>query len=73
MAKQYKTKKGKIKTWYSPKEKFKKYGNDLNAGIDTHSNQVLSDAGAGFRIGYRTALAEQAKLHNLKSGKNRTR
>ena len=72
MAKQYRTKNGKIKTWYSPKEKFKKYGNDLDARVDTHTNEVLSDAGAGFRIGYRKALAEQASLHNLKK-RNRTR
>lgn len=60
------TKGGKKVVLLTPSGKFKRYGRELSAGRNSRTGEKLSNAAAGYRMGYRDALGEQAKIYNKK-------
>ena len=64
------TKNGKKVTLLTPSGKNERYKHELNRGVNNRTGEVLSDCAAGYRMGYRAALGEQAKIYNKKHGKN---
>ena len=61
---------GKKVTLLTPSGKVKRYGRELNTGVNNRTGEVLSDCAAGYRMGYRAAFGEQAKIYNKKKGRN---
>ena len=64
-----KTKNGKKVVLMTPTGKFKRYGRELNSGVNSRTGKKLNDCAAGYRMGYRGALGEQAKIYNKKHGR----
>ena len=59
------------KKFYNPSAKSRKYANDLKAGYDTSTGQILSGPKYGFRIGYLAARSDNAKAYKAKMAKNK--
>lgn len=55
--------KGKKFALLTPSGRFKKYGEELKMKANSTTGEVLSDCAAGYRMGYRAALGEQAKIY----------
>ena len=60
------TKNGKKVTFLTPSGKVKRYGRELQSGKNSRTGEKLNDCAAGYRMGYRAALGEQAKIYNKK-------
>lgn len=58
---------GKTVALLTPSGKFKRYGRELSAGVNSRTGEKLNDCAAGYRMGYRAALGEQAKIYNKKN------
>lgn len=63
------TKNGKKVVLMTPSGKVKRYGRELNSGFNSRTGEQLSDVAAGYRMGYRAALGEQAKIYKKKHNK----
>ena len=63
------TKDGKKVTLLTPSGKNERYKRELKNGKNSRTGEPLSDAAAGYRMGYRAALGEQAKIYKKKRGK----
>ena len=63
------TSSGKKVVLMTPSGKVKKYGRELNSGTHSRTGEKLNDCAAGYRMGYRAALGEQAKIYNKKKNK----
>lgn len=64
--------KGNCKKLFTPSGKCANYGAELAKGVHNvgkKKGKSLTDCEAGYRMGYRVALAEQAKIYNKKNGK----
>ena len=62
------TKKGKEVTFYTPSGKCDRYKSELDSGTNMFTGEVLNDCAVGYRMGYRAALGEQARIYNKKKG-----
>lgn len=62
-----KTKNGKKVVFLTPSGRCKRYDRELKTGVNSRTGEVLSDCAAGYRMGYRAALGEQAKIFNKKN------
>ena len=60
------TEDGKKVVLLTPSGRGKRYGRELNTGYNNRTGEKLNDVAAGYRMGYRAALAEQAKIYNKK-------
>ena len=63
------TERGKKVVLLTPSGKCKRYERELKSGKNSRTGEVLSEGAKGYRMGYRAALGEQAKI--LKRKKNR--
>lgn len=63
------TSNGKRLVFMTPSGKCKRYGRELNSGVNSRTGEKLNDCAAGYRMGYRAALGEQAKIYNKKNGR----
>jgi len=61
-------KKGRKVVLLTPSGKVKRYGRELNSGINSETKKPLTAKEIGYRKGYRSALGEQAKIFNKKHG-----
>lgn len=64
------TERGKKVVLLTPSGKCKRYERELKSGVNSRTGEILSDGAKGYRMGYRAALGEQAKIYNKKK-KNR--
>jgi len=55
---------GKKVVLMTPTGKCKRYGRELESGKNSRTGEPLNDCAAGYRMGYRAALGEQARIHN---------
>lgn len=62
-----KTASGKKVTLLTPSGKMKRYERELNSGRNSRTGERLNDCAKGYRMGYRAALGEQAKIYNKKN------
>lgn len=53
---------GKKIVLLTPSGKFKRYGRELSSGRNSRTGECLNDCAAGYRMGYRAALGEQADI-----------
>ena len=61
-----KTRSGKKVVLLTPSGKCKRYDRELKSGVNSRTGEILNDCAAGYRMGYRAALGEQAKIYNKK-------
>ena len=54
---------GKKVTFLTPTGKVKRYERELNSGFNSRTGERLNDCAAGYRMGYRAALGEQAAIY----------
>ena len=54
---------GKKVTFLTPHGKCKRYERELNSGFNSRTGEKLNDCAAGYRMGYRAALGEQAAIY----------
>ena len=66
-ARVYKTANGKKVTKLTPTGKVVRYGRELDKGVNSKTGEKLSACAAGYRMGYRAALGEQAAIYNYKN------
>lgn len=59
------SRKGNKRVLYTPSGKCKRYKRQLERSVDGNG-VVLNDVQIGFRMGYRAALGEQAKIYKAK-------
>lgn len=64
----YETANGKKVTKLTPTGKVKRYGRELDSGFNSRTGEKLNPCAAGYRMGYRAALGEQAAIYNYKNG-----
>ncbi len=62
---------GKIVRFLTPSGRFKLYGKELNEKTNMRSGEPLNDCAAGYRMGYRAALGEQAKIYKKRKKKSK--
>lgn len=62
------TKKGKEVTFYTPSGKCARYKSELDSGTNMFTGEVLNDCAVGYRMGYRAALGEQARIYKKQKG-----
>ena len=58
------TQKGKKVTFLTPSGKMKRYDREIKSGKNSRTGEKLNDVAIGYRMGYRSALGEQAKIYN---------
>ena len=58
---------GKKVVLMTPSGKCKRYDRELRSGTNSRTGEKLNDCAAGYRMGYRAALGEQAKIYNKKN------
>ena len=63
------TESGKKVVLLTPSGRCKRYARELKSGVNSRTGEILSDGAKGYRMGYRVALGEQAKIFKRK--KNR--
>ncbi len=63
------TQNGKKVVLLTPSGKCKRYDRELKSGVNSRTGEILNDCAAGYRMGYRAALGEQAKIYKKKRGK----
>lgn len=61
-----KTKNGKKVTLLTPTGRNKRYKRELKSGYNSRTGEKLSPAAKAYRMGYRTALGEQAAIYKKK-------
>lgn len=66
-----KTPQGKQIELLTPTGKFKRYGSELKSGANIRTGEALNDCAAGYRMGYRAALGEQAKIYKRSKRKSK--
>lgn len=64
----FETQSGKKIVKLTPSGKVKRYGRELNSGVNSRTGKKLNPCAAGYRMGYRAALGEQAAIYNYKNG-----
>lgn len=57
---------GKKVTFLTPSGKMKRYDRELKSGFNSRTGEKLNSCAAGYRMGYRAALGEQAAIYNKK-------
>ena len=62
----FETSSGKKVARLTPSGKMKRYDRELKSGKNSRTGEKLTDVQAGYRIGYRAALGEQASIYNKK-------
>lgn len=60
------TNSGNKVVFLTPSGKFKRYGRELSSGCNSRTGEQLNDCAAGYRMGYRAALGEQASIFKNK-------
>ena len=60
----YRRKDGTEYARLTPSGKFKRYDRELRSGRNSRTGAPLNSAAAGYRMGYRAALGEQAAIYN---------
>ena len=60
---------GKKVVFLTPTGKVKRYERELKSGFNSRTGEKLNDCAAGYRMGYRAALGEQAAIHKNKKRK----
>lgn len=63
------TSSGKKVVLLTPSGRFKRYDRELKSNKNSRTGEVLTPVQAGYRMGYRAALGEQAKIHNKMKNK----
>lgn len=63
------TENGKKIVLLTPSGKCKRYERELRSGVNSRTGEVLSDGAKGYRMGYRAALGEQAKIFQRKNNR----
>ena len=58
-----KTASGKKVTLLTPSGKMTRYERELRSGKNSRTGEKLNDCAAGYRMGYRAALGEQAAIY----------
>ena len=58
------SKNGKKVTLLTPSGKMKRYDREIKSGRNSRTGEKLNDVAIGYRMGYRSALGEQAKIYN---------
>ena len=58
---------GKKVTLRTPSGKFIRYERELRSGRNSHTGEPLNACAAGYRMGYRAALGEQAAIYKKKN------
>ena len=58
---------GKKVVLMTPSGKCKRYDRELRSGVNSRTGEKLNDAAAGYRMGYRAALGEQASIWKKKN------
>ena len=58
---------GKQVTFLTPSGKVKRYGRELSSGKNSRTGEPLNACAAGYRMGYRAALGEQAAIYKKKN------
>ncbi|MBQ8229682.1 MAG: hypothetical protein IJZ32_03190 [Clostridia bacterium] len=61
------TQSGKRVTLLTPSGKCTRYDRELKSGVNSRTGQPLNACAAGYRMGYRAALGEQAKIYKKKN------
>lgn len=54
---------GKTYARLTPSGKFKRYDREIKSGVNSRTGKPLNDVAVGYRMGYRAALGEQAKIY----------
>ena len=67
MARQIKTKNGKVITLLNPSERGRKYAKELHTGVDAFTGEVLSPRRKAFRSGYLKARRDSARAFKAKN------
>ena len=65
-ARVYKDSKGNKVTKLTPSGKVTRYGRELKSGFNHNTGEKLNACAAGYRMGYRAALGEQAAIYKAK-------
>lgn len=63
----YQRKDGTTYARLTPTGKCKRYDRELRAGRNSRTGEPLNDAAAGYRMGYRAALGEQAAIYRARN------
>ena len=58
---------GKQVTFLTPSGKVTRYGRELRSGVNSRTGKKLNACAAGYRMGYRAALGEQASIYKKKT------
>ena len=66
MAKQIRTKNGKVITLLNPAERGRKYAKELHTGVDVYTGEALSPRRKAFRSGYLKARRDSARAFKAK-------
>lgn len=61
-----KTANGKKVVLMTPSGKCKRYEREIRSGRNSRTGEPLNDVAVGYRMGYRAALGEQAKIYKKK-------
>lgn len=61
------SKTGKQFALLTPSGKCKRYEREIASGRNSRTGEKLNDVAVGYRMGYRSALGEQAKIYNKKN------
>ena len=65
----YESSKGKRYVRLTPSGKCKRYDREIKSGVNSRTKEPLNDVAVGYRMGYRAALGEQAKIYKSKNKK----
>ena len=60
-------KNGKQFALLTPSGKMKRYQREIKSGRNSRTGEPLSDVAVGYRMGYRSALGEQASIYKKRN------